>query len=70
MACFVRRRPAGDLTQVYNVAGHPVDFPEADVDRFVDGAPVDLLTGQTVTPTGGVYRLVPYQAWWLAPPPL
>lgn len=66
--CLIRKHPAGDLVQVYNVADQEVLVPAADIDRHVAGTS-DLITGTVLTAIDGNYRLPAYGVWWLTEPP-
>lgn len=65
--CFVRRHPAGDLVQVYNVSDQPVRVPAGDIDHHVGGSGFDLLSGMQITPEHGYYELPAYAKLWLRP---
>ncbi len=66
VVCFVRHHPAGDLTQVYNVADHPVSVPAWEVDQHAPAADWDVLAGHRVATEDGYYQLGAYQTLWLA----
>lgn len=65
---FVRRHPAGDMVQVYNVADYEVTLPLTEIDAAVAGARLDKITGQTVAQVNGFLRLPPYASLWLVRP--
>ena len=65
VVCFVRHHPAGDMTQVYNVADHPVTIPAWEIDKYAPGAVRDALSNTVVEPQDGMYVLAPYATWWL-----
>ncbi len=65
VVCFVRHHPAGDMTQVYNVADHAVSVPAWEIDQYAPGAVLDALSGQTLVAQDGMYELAPYAALWL-----
>jgi len=66
VVCFVRRHPAGDLVQVYNVADRPVTVPEWELRALLPGDPVrDLISGEPLRGEGGVVSLAEYSALWL-----
>lgn len=67
VVCFVRRHPAGDLLQVYNVADYPVTLPLWELHEKVPGAHLDLLTGDGLEATDGRVELAPYARLWLVP---
>ena len=66
--CLVRKHPAGDVLQIYNVADHEVEIPAAELDALAAGT-WDLITGTTVVPVDGKYRLPAYAKLWLCEPP-
>ncbi|HEX6888504.1 MAG TPA: alpha-amylase family protein [Candidatus Nanopelagicales bacterium] len=65
VVCFVRRHPAGDMVQVYNVSDSTVALPERDLTGHGAGLVLDRLSDRVVTPFDGQYVLRPYAAWWL-----
>jgi len=65
VVCFVRRNPAGDMVQVYNVADRTVRVAAREIDQHVPGADHDLLHGDRITPEDGTYVLSPYEVLWL-----
>ena len=65
VVCFVRRHPAGDMLQVYNVADNPVSVPEWEIRALLTGASRDLLSGESLHVEGGTVRLAPYSVRWL-----
>ncbi len=65
VTCFVRRSPAGDMLQVYNVADHAVRVPLWELREKVPGAEVDLLTGQGLEVVDGMVSLPAYARLWL-----
>ena len=67
VTCFVRKHPAGQMLQVYNVADYAVRVPAWEFEQKVPGAHVDLLTGSMLTVTDGMVELPPYAALWLVP---
>lgn len=67
VTCFVRKHPAGQMLQVYNVADYAVRVPAWEFEQKVPGARVDLLTGSMLTVTDGMVELPPYAALWLVP---
>jgi len=62
---FVRRHPAGDMVQVYNVADYPVSIPWDDVDARVPGVRYDIITGRAADTSSHTVTLAPYQVLWL-----
>ena len=67
---FVRRHPAGDMVQVYNVSDRTVSIPAAEVNAHYTALTYDHLSGTEVRPVGGRFVLPPYAAWWLGDPPV
>jgi len=65
VTCFVRHHPAGDMTQVYNVADHAVSIPAWEIDQYAPGAAREVLSGEVVEPVDGMYHLAPYATLWL-----
>jgi amylosucrase len=65
---FVRRHPAGDMVQVYNVSDWNVSIPAADIQGHGADLILDRLTGREVHPHDGLYALRPYSMWWLTQP--
>lgn len=65
---FVRKHPAGDMVQVYNVSDWNVTIPEGEVQAHGHGLTFDRLSGREVHPHDGLYALRPYTAWWLTQP--
>lgn len=61
VVCVVRRHPAEEMVQVYNVADHPVRVPAWEIDHHVPGATHDLVSGQDLEPRGDQYHLAPYE---------
>ncbi|TXH40682.1 MAG: DUF3459 domain-containing protein [Actinobacteria bacterium] len=68
VVCVVRRHPAEEMVQVYNVADHPVRVPAWEIDHHVPGATHDLLSAQDLEPVGDQYHLAPYEVLWLTRP--
>jgi amylosucrase len=66
---FVRRHPAGDLVQVYNVSDREVWAPAADINGQYSGLTYDRISKTTVEPVAGRFRLAPYATLWLTDPP-
>ena len=67
VALFVRRHPAGEMVQVYNVADYPVSIGWDDIDRVVPGARFDVISAERVADHGGQLALRPYEVLWLTP---
>lgn len=67
VALFVRRHPAGEMVQVYNVADYPVSIGWGDIDRVVPGARFDVISGERTADLGGQLALRPYEVLWLTP---
>jgi amylosucrase len=65
IVCFVRRHPAGDMVQVYNVSDSTVALPEWDIAGHGSHLVHDRLSDRIVTPFAGQHVLRPYAAWWL-----
>jgi amylosucrase len=65
VVCFVRRHPAGDLLQVYNVSDATVALPVHDIAGHGAELTLDRLSNRSVTPYRGEHVLRPYAAWWL-----
>ncbi|HYN57513.1 MAG TPA: alpha-amylase family protein [Motilibacterales bacterium] len=65
---FVRKHPAGDLVQVYNLSDWNVTIPEGEIQSHGHGLTFDRLTDREVHPHDGLYALRPYTAWWLTQP--
>ncbi|MDQ1248771.1 MAG: amylosucrase [Actinomycetota bacterium] len=66
---FVRRHPAGDVVQVYNVSDRAVSVPAAEVNGHYTGLVYDQLSEATVPTVAGSYVLAPYATLWLTDPP-
>jgi amylosucrase len=63
--CFVRRHPAGDMVQVYNVSDSTIALPAGDIAGHGPDLVLDRLSDRTIIPYGGQHVLRPYAAWWL-----
>ena len=68
VVCFVRRHPAGDMVQVYNVSDSTVAVAASDIAGHGAGLVHDRLSDRIVTPFGDQHVLRPYAAWWLTEP--
>jgi amylosucrase len=68
VVCFVRRHPAGDMVQVYNVSDSTVALPAGDIAGHGATLTHDRLSDRIVTPFGDQHILRPYAAWWLTEP--
>ena len=68
VVCFVRRHPAGDMVQVYNVSDSTIALPAGDIAGHGPDLVLDRLSDRTITPYGGQHVLRPYAAWWLTAP--
>ena len=69
VVCFVRRHPAGDMVQVYNVSDSTVAVPAGDIAGHGAHLALDRLSDRIVEPHGGHFVLRPYAAWWLTESP-
>jgi amylosucrase len=68
VVCFVRRHPAGDMVQVYNVSDSTVALPAGDIGGHGGDLTHDRLSDRIVAPFGDQHVLRPYAAWWLTQP--
>ncbi len=66
---FVRKHPAGDLVQVYNLSESPVALPAWEVHLHGTELTFEQLTQREVYQIEGRYLLPPYAAWWLTARP-
>ena len=66
---FVRKHPAGDITQVYNVSDWTVSLPDWEVQNHGVDLTYDHITDREINPVDGQHVLRPYAAWWLTAPP-
>ena len=66
---FVRKHPAGDITQVYNVSDWTVSLPAWEIQNHGADLTYDHITGREIHPVDGQHVLRPYAAWWLTSPP-
>jgi amylosucrase len=62
---LVRRAPGAVLVALHNMTEHPQDWPAAAVP--LDGALLDVLSGEPPVAQGGVLTLPPYGVLWLVP---
>jgi amylosucrase len=60
---FVRRTPGAALVALHNLSDSPAEWPSDAVP--LDGALLDVLTGEPPQARGGVLHLEPYEALWL-----
>jgi amylosucrase len=60
---LVRRTPGAVLVALHNFSDTPAEWPATDVP--LDGALVDVLTGEPPQARGGLLHLEPYGARWL-----
>lgn len=65
---FVRKHPAGDIVQVYNVSDSTVAIPAWEIHQHGEDLVHDRLTDREVAPVDGAHILRPYTAWWLTRP--
>jgi amylosucrase len=65
VVCFVRRHPAGDVVQVYNVADYPVELDEREIRGHGWTLTYDRLSGGELPIVAGRVTLPPYAALWL-----
>jgi hypothetical protein len=63
--CFVRRHPAGDIVQVYNVADATVALPADDIAGHGTHLTLDRLSDRHATPHNCQHVLRPNATWWL-----
>lgn len=63
--CFVRRHPAGDMVQVYNVSDAWQSITRGALDDLVPDATFDELAGHEATFHSGTLWLAPYASLWL-----
>ncbi len=68
VVCFVRRHPAGDMVQVYNVSDWTIAIPQAEIQGHGATLTHDRLSDREILPIDGQHILRPYSAWWLTEP--
>ncbi len=66
---FVRKHPAGDMVQVYNVSDSPIALPAWEIHLHGAELTYENLSQRDVAQIDGHYLLPPYAVWWLTTRP-